>query len=233
MTSEGKESWKMFNGIAGSYDRINRILSLGMDQGWRQFTARNIPVKKNLRILDLATGTGDQLISLFEQGLSIQRATGLDMAKEMLDLAKLKIASKLYRDKIDFVCADAQKLPFADQTFDVATFSFGIRNVPNPSQSLKEIYRTLKPQGRCLILEFSLPPQPIRGIYLIYLRHILPRIGAYLSKSQNAYSYLNRTIESFPSGPAFAHLMKQASFNRIELHPMALGAVTLYIGVKT
>ena len=228
-----QDSWKMFNQISSTYDRINRILSLGMDHGWRKKVAQNLPAKKNLRILDLATGTGDQLISLFENGVSIQKASGIDLAKDMLAIAKEKIAQKLYKDKIDFFHVDAQKLPFADKTFDAATFSFGIRNVPNPLQSLQEIYRTLKPQGKCLILEFSLPPQPIRGAYLIYLRYILPRIGAFFSKSQNAYSYLNQTIETFPSGDAFALLMKQASFNKIAIHPMALGAVTLYVGVKT
>ncbi len=222
----------MFDKIASTYDQINRILSFGMDKSWRKKVALNLPSKKNLRILDLATGTGDQLLSLFEHGASIQRASGIDLAKEMLMIAKGKLSSKIYKDKIDLICADAQKLPFADNTFDAATFSFGIRNVPDPLKSLQEIYRTLKPQGKCLILEFSLPPKPIRGSYLLYLRYILPRLGNFLSKQATAYTYLNKTIESFPSGDAFASLMKQAYFHKITLHPMALGAVTLYIGTK-
>lgn len=189
-------------------------------------------LKKNLRLLDLATGTGDQLISHFESGASIYKAYGIDLAKDMLLIAKEKVSVKLYKDKIDLICADAQKLPFADNTFDAATFSFGIRNVPNPLQSLQEIHRTLKPQGKCLILEFSLPPKPLYGPYLVYLRHILPRIGRYLSRESVAYTYLNKTIETFPHGNAFVSLMKQASFQKIILHPMALGAVTLYIGNK-
>lgn len=229
---EKQDSWKMFNQIAKTYDRINRILSFGMDQSWRRKVSQNLPAKKNLRLLDLATGTGDQLLSLFENGASIHKASGIDLAKDMLIIAKEKISLKLYQDKIDLICADAQKLPFGDNTFDAATFSFGIRNVPNPLLSLQEIARTLKPQGKCLILEFSLPPKPIRGPYLIYLRHILPRIGRFMSREPSAYAYLNKTIETFPSGNAFALLMKQASFNKITLHPMALGAVTLYIGTK-
>jgi demethylmenaquinone methyltransferase / 2-methoxy-6-polyprenyl-1,4-benzoquinol methylase len=233
MQNMTQDSWKMFNKIASTYDQINRILSFGMDKNWRRKVAIHLPSKKNLRILDLATGTGDQLLSLFEHGASIQKASGIDMAKEMLLIAKEKMSSKIYKDKIDLICADAQKIPFGDNTFDATTFSFGIRNVPNPLQSLQEIYRTLKPQGKCLILEFSLPPKPIRGAYLLYLRHILPRIGNFMSKQLSAYTYLNKTIESFPSGDAFATLMKQASFHKITLHPMALGAVTLYIGTKT
>ncbi len=232
-TDCAQDSWKMFNQIASTYDRINRVLSFGMDQGWRRKVAQNLPAKKNLRLLDLATGTGDQLISLFEHGASIYKASGIDLAKEMLLIAKDKVSLKLYKDKIDLICADAQKLPFPENTFDAATFSFGIRNVPNPLLALQEIYRTLKPQGKCLILEFSLPPQPIRGMYLLYLRHLLPRIGNFMSKQSKAYTYLNRTIETFPSGDNFISLMKEASFRKLVQYPMALGAVTLYSGTKT
>jgi demethylmenaquinone methyltransferase/2-methoxy-6-polyprenyl-1,4-benzoquinol methylase len=227
-----KDSWKMFNQIASTYDKINRILSLGMDRKWRRIVAKNLPSKKNLNILDLATGTGDQLLSLFAHGVSIQKASAIDMSSEMLKLAKAKIEGKPFENKIQLLSADAQKLPFPDNTFDAATFSFGIRNVPNPLLSLQEIYRTLKPQGKCLILEFSLPPQPIRWFYLIYLRHILPRLGAFLSKQSTAYTYLNQTIESFPSGDAFISLMKQALFHKITIKPITFGSVTLYIGTK-
>ncbi len=229
---ETKDSWKMFDTIASTYDRINRVLSMGMDHGWRRKVAENTPAKKNLRILDLATGTADQLIALFEHGLSIQTAVGIDLSQEMLEVGKQKILQKPYREKISFISADAQKLPFANNNFDIATFSFGIRNVPAPLQALQEIHRVLKPHGKCLILEFSLPPYPIRRPYLFYLRHILPRIGGLLSKSKSAYTYLNETIESFPHGEAFTDLMKQASFEKIGIIPLALGAVSLYTGTK-
>jgi demethylmenaquinone methyltransferase/2-methoxy-6-polyprenyl-1,4-benzoquinol methylase len=230
---ETRESWKMFNQISSTYDRINRILSMGMDRKWRRFAAQNLPPKKNLRVLDLATGTADQMIALFEHGASIQKAVGIDLAQEMLAIAQKKIDAKPYKDRVEFLHINAEKLPFAEGTFDAATFSFGIRNVPNPLQALQEIYRVLKPQGKCLILEFSLPPEPIRSVYLVYLRQILPRIGGFFSKTPAAYLYLNQTIETFPSGRAFAALLKQASFHKITIHPLALGAVTLYTGVKT
>jgi demethylmenaquinone methyltransferase/2-methoxy-6-polyprenyl-1,4-benzoquinol methylase len=222
----------MFDLIAPTYDKINKVLSLGMDRGWRQTVAQKLPQKKNLRVLDLATGTGDQLLALFESGASIQKISGVDPAKEMLSIAKAKLASKIYSDKVELFCAGAEKLPFNDALFDAVTCSFGIRNVPDPLASLQEIHRTLKPKGKCLILEFSIPPQPIRGPYLLYLRHILPRIGAMMSKHPTAYTYLNTTIETFPSGNSFAALMRQASFHRVTLLPMALGAVTLYTGIK-
>jgi len=226
-------SWKMFNEIASTYDRVNRIISLGMDQKWRRQVAYNLPVKKNLRVLDLATGTGDQLLSLFQYGPSISKASGIDLSQEMLNIAKTKFGRTIYKDKTEFLNADAQKIPFPDCTFDAVTCSFGIRNVPNPLKMLQEVTRVLKPQGKCLILEFSLPPHPFRGVYLIYLRHILPRVGGFFSSSLQAYTYLNKTIEIFPSGDAFAALMRQAAYHKIVLQPMALGAVTLYTGIKS
>jgi demethylmenaquinone methyltransferase/2-methoxy-6-polyprenyl-1,4-benzoquinol methylase len=117
-------------------------------------------------------------------------------------------------------------------SFDAATFSFGIRNVSDPLRALKEIHRILKPKGRSLVLEFSLPPKPIRGFFLFYLRHILPRIAGFISKNYQAYRYLNQTIEHFPSGKEFCLLMKEAGFLRLREIPMNLGSVTLYVGEK-
>ncbi len=230
MQIEKKNSWKMFNQIAPTYDRINRILSFGLDRGWRKQIAKYLPENKPLQILDLATGTGDQLLALLESDRLIQKAVGIDLAKEMLNIAETKLRN--YKDKVQILQADAQILPFEDCTFDAATFSFGVRNVPNPLQSLREINRTLQIGGICLILEFSLPPRPIRMGYLFYLRHILPRLGNFLSKQSNAYTYLNQTIETFPTGESFARLMRQANFKNISMKQMALGSVTLYIGKK-
>jgi len=224
--------WKMFDLISPTYDRINRVLSFGMDQGWRKEVVKHLPKNQNLKLLDLATGTGDQLISLFESGASIQKASGIDLSSEMLLLAEKKIKKKPYSAQIEWIRADAEKIPFQERSFDAATFSFGIRNVTDPLVSLKEIHRVLKPGGRCLILEFSLPPRPIRGLYLFYLRNLLPRIGGLLSSQPAAYRYLNQTIETFPSGKEFLDLMEQASFKKTHQRPMAFGGVTLYVGDK-
>lgn len=223
-----QDIWKMFDLISPTYDRINRILSLGMDQGWRKKVATELPNRNHLKILDLATGTGDQIVSLLKSKASIQSVTGIDLSSEMLEIAKKKLGPQA-----DLIRADAEKLPFPNSHFDAATFSFGIRNVTDPIRSLKEIHRVLKLKGRCLILEFSLPPKPIRGVYIFYLRHILPRIGGFLSRKPAAYRYLNQTIEHFPSGKEFCLLMREAGFTRIKAIPMALGGVTLYIGDKT
>jgi len=222
-----QDVWKMFDIISPTYDRINRILSLGMDQRWRKKVTQFLPERKALKILDLATGTGDQVLALLNSKVSIHSIKGIDLSTEMLELAKKKVG-----DKAQFIHADAEKLPFKDKSFDAATFSFGIRNVGAPLASLKEIHRVLNPKGRCLILEFSLPPKPIRGFFLFYLRHILPRVGGLLSRETAAYRYLNQTIEHFPSGKDFCLIMKEAGFIRLRAIPMALGGVTLYVGDK-
>lgn len=228
MNTPSRESvWKMFNRLSPTYDRINRIVSFGQDKRWRKKVAAQLPNQKKLKVLDLATGTGDQALALLESSASIQTLVGIDLAEEMLAIAKRKIPSR-----VEFMKADAEKLPFRADFFDATTFSFGIRNVKNPLLSLKEIYRVLKPKGRSLILEFSLPPQPIRSFFLFYLRHIMPKIAGLISRNYSAYRYLNQTIETFPSGKEFCLLMKEAGFTRIRTIPMNLGAVTLYIGEK-
>jgi len=224
--------WKMFDAISPTYDRINRVLSFGMDRGWRKQVVKHLPSRKNLRILDLATGTGDQIIAMFDKGVSIESATGIDLSSEMLQVAQNKIGGKEYSKKVRLIRADAEKIPLENEIFDAATISFGIRNMADPLASLKEIYRVLKPSGRCLILEFSLPPSLVRSFYLFYLRRILPKIGGLLSKQPAAYRYLNETIETFPSGKSFLALMELASFKSPRAYPMAFGGVTLYRGEK-
>ncbi|MBS0625298.1 MAG: bifunctional demethylmenaquinone methyltransferase/2-methoxy-6-polyprenyl-1,4-benzoquinol methylase UbiE [Verrucomicrobia bacterium] len=223
---------KMFDRISPTYDKINRILSMGMDLRWRKKVARHLPTKKNLHVLDLATGTADQLICLFESKASIASAIGIDLASDMLSLGEAKIGKKDYAKQIELQVGDAMAIPFEKGQFDACTFSFGIRNVKDPLVSLEEIWRVLKPKGRCLVLEFSLPPFPILGPYLFYLRKILPWLGGKLSRQEEAYRYLNRTIESFPSDKAFLSLMRRAGFSHCRVEPMALGAVSLYIGEK-
>ncbi len=222
-----QDVWKMFDTISSTYDQVNRILSFGMDKRWRKVLAKHLPLKNNLRILDIATGTGDQALALLKSKAHIESIIGIDLSSEMLAIAKKKAL-----EKTEFFRADAEKLPFQSASFDAVTFSFGIRNVIEPLTSLKEMHRVLKQRGRGLILEFSLPPKPIQGFYLFYLRHLLPRIGGLLSKKMDAYRYLNQTIEHFPSGKDFCLLMKRVGFSRLRMVPLSLGAVTLYIGEK-
>src|SRR5579872_1872659 len=220
------EVWKMFDQISKTYDRVNRVVSFGRDQAWRRKLSAFLPNKSSLKLLDVATGTGDQLLALLDQNEQIEKAVGIDLSVEMLKIAEQKASAKPYSHLITFQKGDAEKLPFPSESFDAVTLSFGIRNVPSPLAALSEIHRVLKPKGKALILEFSLPPHPIRPAYLFYLRHVLPALGRLLSRHGSAYRYLNQTIETFPFGDQFAQIMKEAGFSKIEIHPMALGAVS-------
>jgi demethylmenaquinone methyltransferase/2-methoxy-6-polyprenyl-1,4-benzoquinol methylase len=227
------ESWKMFNRIAPTYDALNRVLSAGVDRSWRRRLARELPSEpRQLRLLDLATGTGDQLLMLLEEAPDrFVSATGADPAAHMLVRAhRKKLPRCLGIPQPQWVEASADKLPFADDSQDVVTMSFGIRNVPDPLAALREIRRVLTPVGRVLILEFSLPGNAlIRHSYLTYFRHVLPAIGGFFSGDRDAYRYLNTTVEDFPHGEAFCQLMTGAGFIDARAIPLTQGIASLYI----
>lgn len=230
---EKKESWKLFNQLSGSYDKIGHILSLNLDESWRKSLSHHLPDQNNIVLLDGATGTADQIISLMEESKKIKRAVGIDLAEKMLSIGKEKVKKKSYRNNIHLTLGDIMAIPHEAASFDCVTLSFGIRNVDNIPLALREIYRVLKPHGRALILEFSLPKNRIiRPFYLFYLRHVLTLLGKTLSKNAHAYSYLNRTIESFPSTQAFSCLLVEAGFSSVNVYPMTFGIVTLYVADK-
>ncbi len=157
MSTEQEKICLMFDRIAGTYDSVNRVLSMGQDLRWRKVVADRVPLSQNLCVLDIATGTGDLLISMCQQRPNISKAHGVDLAEKMLAIGQKKISTLGLSSKIFLQKADAAKLPFLDATFDVVSISFGIRNFTAMTQALKEIARVLKPGGTLLILEFSLP----------------------------------------------------------------------------
>ena len=223
----------MFNTISSKYDKANRFISLGLDQHWRKTLLKSMPEHKLIHLLDLATGTGDQMISLLENHESIVKATGLDLARQMMDIGKKKIEDKPYRHKVSFVHGDAQKLPFEENKYECITMSFGIRNVESPLKCLKECYRVLTPKGRLLILEMSIPKNKfIKKLHLFHLRKLLPNIGGFIAKNRKAYKYLNETTETFSYGNEFLELLDEAGFQNIKATPLTFGAVTLYSGDK-
>jgi demethylmenaquinone methyltransferase/2-methoxy-6-polyprenyl-1,4-benzoquinol methylase len=219
----------MFDQIAPTYDRINRLMTFGLDRLWRKRLARFLPQKPHLHLLDGATGTGDQIIALLSHKKSFARIVGIDLSKEMLALARKKCPAA----NVSFQEASLLELPFEEQSFDCVTLAFGIRNVTDVARALSECHRVLSSGGRLLILEGSLPQyRLIRSLYLLHLRVVLPWLGARVSKHKGAYRYLNQTIETFPCGAAFCALLKEAGFVTATAHPMTLGSVTLYVGEK-
>jgi len=184
-------------------------------------------------VLDCATGTGDQILSLLAHSTKIVQAVGIDLSKEMLAIARKKIADKGLASIVEFHEADLLSLPFAEKSFDCTTISFGIRNVTDVACALKECLRVLKPGGRLLILEGTIPDSKwIKPFFLFYLRRILPLIGGLLSKNKGAYRYLNKTMETFPSGENFCSLLKEAGFIHAAAHRLTAGTITIYTGDK-
>lgn len=223
----------MFNEISSTYDRTNTTLSFGIHRYWRRKLAQALPKKDKIRLLDCATGTCDQVISLMSKKVGVQRAVGIDLAREMLKIGKQKLERKPYSHLVELHEASIDAIPYPENSFDCATVSFGIRNVPDVGACLKEIHRVLTKDGRILILEFSLPSSfLLKKMYLFYLRKCLPKIGGWLSKNAQAYHYLNATIESFPHGNAFSSLLAQAGFINIKATPLTGGVATLYEGDK-
>lgn len=224
----------MFDGIAGTYDRLNRWLSFGQDVVWRRECVRHAPVpEEKLRVLDLATGTGDILISFFQAYGSKVCGAGLDFSGGMLAEAREKLVKEGMEGRFCLVRGDATCLGIAGNSFDVVTIGFGVRNLMDAGAGLEEMHRVLRPSGRVLILEFSLPSNRwFRGLYLFYFRHVLPRLGGVISGDRQAYRYLNQTVETFPYGEAFLALMRAAGFKNAAAYPLTWGIATLYAGDK-
>lgn len=221
----------MFNRISKRYDFLNRLLSLRQDVRCRKAVVGALPAGEGLRMLDLATGTGDQILHLFESTRRVATATGMDLAEDMMAIGRQKIAAKGLESRVDLRLGDACQIPVPDQAYDFTTISFGIRNVLDVPRALREMHRVVKPGGRVIVLEFSLPTSAILRVpYLIYFRHVLPAIGSLFSGDAHAYRYLNRTVETFPYGEAFCALMREAGLVNVTARPVVLGVATVYAG---
>jgi len=227
------DNYKIFNKIALRYDAFNTVSSWRLDKRWRKKLADKLKGQKNLQLLDIATGTAELLLTIFKSDCKISSAVGIDISAEMLHVAAKKIADKNLTDKITLKQIDAADMPFADNSFDVATCVFGVRNFINPSTGLEQMFRVLKPAGRILILEFSLPQNSIlKWGYLIYLRYAIPLIGRIITGDKNAYQYFSGTVETFVYGDNFCKMMTAAGFINVLAEPLTFGVATLYSAQK-
>jgi demethylmenaquinone methyltransferase/2-methoxy-6-polyprenyl-1,4-benzoquinol methylase len=230
----GERVRRMFGEIAPHYDRMNHLLSMNVDRYWRSWTVRKLVPQAGEPILDVCTGTGDLAIAF-------QRATGgqseivaADFCPEMLEIGRRKQAHAGIGPELTFVEADAQDLPFEDGRFAIVSVAFGLRNVADTKHGLAEMARVCRPGGQVAVLEFSTPRwQPLRGMYLLYFRHVLPRIGQRLARNQSeAYEYLPATVAQFPEGEALAEMMRGVGLRNVKYWPLTLGIATLYVGRK-
>ncbi len=223
----------MFDRIAHRYDVLNRSLSFGRDVAWRKRLRKHLPTDRELLLVDHATGTADQILFLLGGKARIAKAMGYDLSEEMLARGREKIEKLGVGDVVSLHTGDAMQSPQADNSADVVTISFGIRNVEDVPTALADMRRALVPGGKLLILECSLPENTfIRKSYLFYFRKILPRLGGWVSGDSYAYNYLNKTVETFPCGEAFCRLMREAGFEQVRAEPMTFGVATLYSGLK-
>ncbi|MFA4850955.1 MAG: bifunctional demethylmenaquinone methyltransferase/2-methoxy-6-polyprenyl-1,4-benzoquinol methylase UbiE [Bacteroidales bacterium] len=222
---------KMFNNIAPHYDFLNHFLSAGTDKRWREKTIRLLKPYNPEQILDIATGTGDLAIQAIS--LNPHKVTGVDISEEMLKIAGKKIIQKNLENRIFFQKAASEDLPFADETFNAVTVAFGVRNFFNLEKSLQEIYRVLKKSGVVVILEFSVPAAfPMKPLFLLYFRKILPMIGKIVSKNKTAYTYLPETVMSFPQGKEFTTILEKTGFIKTRIKRLSAGVCTIYVAEK-
>ena len=214
----------LFSSIATRYDLANHLLSGGLDYFWRRRSARIVSSWNPDRILDLATGSGDLALALKKRCPSAF-VVGADFCHPMLLQARAKGVENL-------VTADGMQLPFADGAFDVVTIAFGLRNMASWPGALREMARVLKPDGHLLVLDFSIPGSPWRGLYRFYLHRILPCVAALLTREKSAYDYLGDSIEKFPSGSEMTRLIESNGFTGATCEPLSGGIVSLYTGRK-
>ncbi len=219
----------MFADIAPRYDVANTALSLGIHHLWRRTVVRLSQVQAGMRVLDCATGTGDLALAFKNAVGKSGYVIGTDFCAEMMESAPEK-ARKNGMD-IRFEVADAMNLPYPDNSFDIASISFGIRNVDVPAQALREMARVVRPGGRVVVLEFGQPQGIVGAFYRFYSNHVIPFVGGILSGNREAYSYLNRTAAQFPSGDNFDAMMRETgAFAGTNYKALTFGIAYVYIG---
>lgn len=230
---EGKKPHieRMFDSIAPRYDLLNRILSGGVDQQWRRIVMKEVQENDPQRMLDVATGTADLALMAARKG--VPRVVGVDISNEMLEVGRGKVTRSDLDDRVELLNGDAEKLPFSDRQFDVATVAFGVRNFEDLAEGLRQIHRVLRPGGKLVVLEFSRPKAfPIKQLYAFYGRFILPFIGRLVSGDSGAYTYLPESIAVFPEGEDFLGWMRDAGFEKRKARRLTFGIASMYVGVR-
>jgi demethylmenaquinone methyltransferase/2-methoxy-6-polyprenyl-1,4-benzoquinol methylase len=221
----------MFDRIAPHYDLLNRVLSAGTDVRWRRRAVDFLEIPPPARVLDLCTGTADLLIEALGRDPR-SSGVGVDLSHGMLVRGAVKLARSGHAARSALVGGDGERLPVRDSRFDGALVAFGIRNVGDPVAAMREVRRALRPGGRFVVLEFSMPGGVFGVAYRFYFRHVLPRLGGMVSGDASAYAYLPASVARFPAPGAFAGLMREAGFEDVRWQPLTGGIACLHRGEK-
>ena len=219
----------MFDGIAERYDFVNRVISLGIDQSWRKKTVRALELRPGARVLDLATGTGDLaiMVATLHPGVAV---VGVDPSAKMLEVGQKKLVEAALNERVTLSLGDAQALEFLDDSFDSVCIAFGIRNVPDRLQGLREMARVTRPGGRVAILELSEPRGGVLGpLARFHVHSVVPTIGALLS-GKREYHYLQKSIAAFPPAAELEAMMSDAGLRVVSSTPLTFGVCHLYVG---
>ncbi|MBQ4162039.1 MAG: bifunctional demethylmenaquinone methyltransferase/2-methoxy-6-polyprenyl-1,4-benzoquinol methylase UbiE [Parabacteroides sp.] len=223
---------RMFDSIAGMYDTLNHTLSFGIDKIWRKKGIAFLRPFAPKSILDIATGTGDLAISMCKT-LKATRIIGADISEGMMEVGRKKVTEAGLSECISFEYQDCTALTYADDSFDAVTAAFGVRNFEDIEQGIREMYRVLKPNGHLMILELSTPEHfPMKQLYSIYSKVVIPNIGRLLSKEHAAYSYLPASIKVVPQGKVMADLLSHVGFKEAQARTFTFGICSLYTGTK-
>ncbi|MDP0499137.1 MAG: bifunctional demethylmenaquinone methyltransferase/2-methoxy-6-polyprenyl-1,4-benzoquinol methylase UbiE [Verrucomicrobiota bacterium JB022] len=225
---EGKAVQSMFAGIAGRYDVANHLLSFGVDYHWRKVLVNRVAARRPQDVVDLATGSGDVAFALKKRLGADVTVQGLDFCEPMLDEARRKQKGDALTESIRFAFGDCLNLPLADQSVDVITISFGLRNLEDRHRGLQEMRRALRPGGALLVLEFTQPDAWLRPFYYAYLKGVLPLVAKAITSDKGAYEYLGGSIASFPARPALAEEMRAAGFDHVTYRGLTGGIVALH-----
>lgn len=224
---------EMFDNIAPTYDKLNHVLSMNVDKLWRRHALKEIVDGSAQRILDVACGTGDSTLSIAKAAGEGSTVTGVDISEGMMALVEGKAVKAGVTDRIDLQVADGEALPYEDGTFDRVTCAFGIRNFEHKEKGLEEFRRVLKPGGRAVILELSVPQnRVIRWAYDLYFTHLLPAIGGAVSGDKAAYRYLPASVHNFPAPKDFCRMMEEAGFTAVRCRTFTFGLCRMFTGEK-
>lgn len=232
MQSKEERVHTVFEKISDNYDKMNSVISFQQHLKWRSDTMRKMDVQKGSTALDLCCGTADWTIAIAEEVGPDGKVYGLDFSNNMLKVGKEKV-SHLGLNQVELIQGNAMELPFEDNQFDYVTIGFGLRNVPDYMQVLKEMYRVLKPGGMAVCLETSQPTMiGYRQLYYFYFRFIMPVMGKLLAKSYKEYSWLQESARDFPGIKELATMFEKAGFQYIQYKPYSGGAAASHIGYK-